>query len=488
MDAVRQGTAGAAGRWRPLGAPAGGDDPDALVVGDVAMSRTELYAAATAVAERIAGAERVAVLAGPTAQTALAVLGGLIAGVTVVPVPPDSGPGEIGHILRDSGAQAWLGAAPEPADGVPALPFVPVRLHARSWHALPAPDPASPALILYTSGTTGAPKGVVLSHRAIAADLDGLAEAWQWTADDVLVHGLPLFHLHGLVLGILGPLRRGGRVIHTVRPTPERYAEHRGTMYFGVPTVWSRIAAAPEAARALAGARLLVSGSAPLPVPVFDRLRELTGLAPIERYGMSETLITLSTRADGERRPGWVGKPVAGVETRLRDEHGEPVPHDGASIGGLQVRGATLFDGYLNKPDVTAAEHTEDGWFRTGDVACIDGGGFHRIVGRASTDLIKSGGYRVGAGEVEAAVAAHPDVAEVAVVGVPDDDLGQRIVAFVVARDGEGARRLRADGGASVIDTATALLSAHKRPRAVRVVDALPRNAMGKVQKKQLAV
>src|SRR5699024_8887374 len=231
--------------WRPLGAPVGGDDPDALVVGDDRFSRAELYAAATAVAERVAGAGRVAVFARPTAQTVLAVLGGLIAGVTVVPVPPDSGPREIAHILTDSGARAWLGPGPDPEAGgppggvaatgtggppVPALPVVPVRLHARSWHSPAHPDPASAALVIYTSGTTGAPKGVVLSHRAIAAGLDGLAEAWQWTRDDVLVHGLPLFHVHGLVLGVLGPLRRGGRVIHTVRPTPENYSAHRGTM------------------------------------------------------------------------------------------------------------------------------------------------------------------------------------------------------------------------------------------------------------------
>lgn len=480
---------GVGGKWQPLGARIGGDDADALVVGEARMSRAELYAAATAVAERISGAGRVAVFARPDVDTVLAVLGGLISGVTVVPVPPDSGSAEIAHILTDSGARGWLGRGPD-ADGeipdIPELPVVPVRRHARSWHSLPHPAPDSTALIIYTSGTTGAPKGVVLSHRAIAADLDGLAEAWQWTSDDVLVHGLPLFHVHGLVLGILGPLRRGGRVIHTVRPTPENYASARGTMYFGVPTVWSRITRDPDAARALRHARLLVSGSAPLPVPVFEKLREHTGLAPIERYGMSETLITISTRADGDRRPGWVGQPIAGVETRLRDEHGDPVPHDGEGIGGLQVRGATMFDGYLNKPDVTAAEFTEDGWFRTGDVACIDEAGFHRIVGRESTDLIKSGGYRVGAGEVEAAVAAHPDVSEVAVIGVPDDDLGQRIVACVVARDAEGAERLGVDGGAALIDFVGSSLSAHKRPRAVRVVDALPRNAMGKVQKKQL--
>ena len=244
-----------------------------------------------------------------------------------------------------------------------------------------------------------------------------------------------------------------------------------------MPTVWSRIVEDEASARALSGARLLVSGSAPLPVPVFERLRALTGLTPIERYGMSETMLTISTRVDGERRPGWVGVPVRGVETRLRDEHGGEVPHDGESIGGLQVRGATLFDGYLNRPDATAESWTEDGWFKTGDVAVIDAGGFHRIVGRESTDLIKSGGYRIGAGEVETALLGHPGVKEAAVVGLPDADLGQRIVAFVVGDELDEQ---------ALIDHVASQLSVHKRPREVRLVESLPRNAMGKVQKKLL--
>lgn len=238
----------------------------------------------------------------------LAVVGCLIAGVTAVPVPPDSGRAELEHILRDSGAQAWLGEAPQNAAG---LPVIPVRLHARSWHSYPEPPDTATAFILYTSGTTGPPKGVLLSRKAIAAGLDALAEAWEWTGADTVVHGLPLFHIHGLILGVLGPLRFGGPLVHTVKPVPKAYAAARGTMYFGVPTVWSRIADDPESARALSSARLLVSGSAPLPVPVFDKIRELTGLALIERYGMSETMLTLSTRADGERRPGWVGVPFA---------------------------------------------------------------------------------------------------------------------------------------------------------------------------------
>ena len=299
----------------------------------------------------------------PQQKTILAVVGALIAGVTVVPVPPDSGKAEREHILRDSGAQAWLGETDDHCEG---LPVVPVRLHARSWHSYPEPAPQSTAFVLYTSGTTGPPKGVLLSRSAIAAGLDALAEAWDWTWRDTLVHGLPLFHVHGLILGILGPLRIGSRVIHTVKPTPENYARAKGSLYFGVPTVWSRIAEDEEAARALSGARLLVSGSAPLPVPVFEKLRERTGLTPIERYGMSETMLTLSTRFDGERRPGWVGVPLRGVETRLRDEKGNDVPHDGESIGGLQVRGPMLFDGYLNRPDATAESWTEDGYFKTG--------------------------------------------------------------------------------------------------------------------------
>jgi len=174
---------------------------------------------------------------------------------------------------------------------------------------------------------------------------------------------------------------------NTVRPTPAAYAAAGGSLYFGVPTVWSRLTADASSARALAGARLLVSGSAALPVRVFDSLRALTRLAPVERYGMSETLIALSTRADGERRPGWVGQPLPGVHTRLRDEQGVEVTADGESVGELQLRTPFFFDSYLNRPEATAASWTVDGWFGTGDVVVIDPTGFHRIVGRESTDL-----------------------------------------------------------------------------------------------------
>ncbi|GAA4842041.1 acyl-CoA synthetase [Kitasatospora terrestris] len=452
-----------------------GDRGDALVVDGRRMSWEELLGAASAVARRAAGAPALAVLARPSLETVVAVVGGLLAGVPVVPLPPDSGPKERAHILRDSGATLLAAPVGETAEDVEVLPVDPAARAAR-----PAGEPPADAtaFVLYTSGTTGAPKGAVIPYGAVAADLDALAGAWRWTAEDTLVHGLPLFHVHGLVLGVLGALRTGSRLVHTGRPTPGGYAAARGSLYFGVPTVWSRLAADEDAARELASARLLVSGSAPLPVPVFERLAALTGHAPIERYGMTETLITVSTRADGERRPGSVGVPVEGVRTRLVGEDGGALPADGESVGELQVSGPTLFRGYLNRPEASAEAWTADGWFRTGDVAVIGADGFHRIVGRASVDLIKSGGYRIGAGEVEAALRDHPAVADAAVVGAPDADLGQTVVAYVIP-----------DGPVSG-DELTAFvaerLSVHKRPRRVVLVPELPRNAMGKVLKKQL--
>ena len=457
----------------PAAVAGGADISDAVRIDGATLSRSDLVGAATSVAERVGAADRVAVLAAPTATTVLAVAGCLIAGVPVVPVPADVGAAERRHILTDSGAQAWLGDKPDDTEG---LPHIPVRLHARSWHRYPEPHPDTTALIIYTSGTTGAPKGVVVSRRAVAADIDMLAEAWQWTPDDTLVHGLPLYHVHGLVLGLLGSLRIGNRFVHTGKPSPSAYAAAGGSMYFGVPTVWTRVVGDESAASALSSARLLVSGSAPLPVPVFEKLAGLTGHRPLERYGCTESLITLSTRFDGERRPGSVGLPLVGVQTRLVDDDGATVAHDGETIGRLQVQSQTIFDGYLNRPDATAESFDGD-WYRTGDVAVIDDAGMHRIVGRESVDLIKTGGFRVGAGEIETALLGHPGVAEVAVIGAPDDDLGQRIVAFVVGD---------ADPQA-LIDFVAQELSVHKRPREVRLVESLPRNAMGKVLKKELA-
>lgn len=454
----------------------GPDDQDAAVTTpEAALSRHELLARATHLAADLTGARTVAVHAAAGLPAIVGITAALLAGVPAVPVPPDAGHVERDHLLRDSGAELMLSDDPAAA-GENGPPVRPISGTGRGGHLPPEPPADRPALVLYTSGTTGPPKGVVLSRAALAADLDALAAAWQWTPDDTLAHGLPLYHVHGLVLGVLGPLRLGSRLVHTIRPTPEAYAKAPGTLYFGVPTVWSRIAGAPGAARELARARLLVSGSAPLPGPVFTALAGLTGQAPVERYGMTETLITVSARADGERRPGQVGTPLPGITTRLVDEQGAPLPADGVTIGHLQVRGPTLLDGYLRGDRVEPAELV-DGWYPTGDVATIGADGWHRIVGRASTDLIKTGGYRVGAGEVEDALLAHPAVREAAVVGRPHADLGEQITAFVVAGP------VAPD---ELIAFVAGRLAAHKRPREVRLVTELPRNAMGKVQKKRL--
>ncbi|XVS68357.1 acyl-CoA synthetase [Actinosynnema sp. CA-299493] len=419
------------------------------------LTYEQLAREARAVAAGLAGTRRVAVWARSTPETCVAVVGALLAGVPVVPLNPKIGERELAHILADSAPDLVVDDR---------LPSGPVG-------DLPEPDGEAPALIVYTSGTTGPPKGVVLPRRALATNLDALAEAWGWTEDDVVVHGLPLFHVHGLGVGVIGPLRRGGTVRHLGSFSVAQAAEalrDGGTMMFGVPTMYSRIAAEPEHAEAFGRARLLVSGSAALPASVHERIEQLTGQRVVERYGMTETLMNTSVRADGDRRAGTVGLPLDGVEVRVvGDEPGE-----------IEVRGPNLFLEYLNRPDATR-EAFRDGWFRTGDLAVVEPDGYVRIVGRRATDLIKSGGYKIGAGEIENALLEHPSVAEVAVTGEPDDDLGERVVAWVVA-NGE------APAPEELADHVARLLSPHKRPRAVRYLAALPRNDMGKVLKREL--
>jgi malonyl-CoA/methylmalonyl-CoA synthetase len=457
-------------------------DAEALRFGERALTYAQLGSAVAATAARVAGRERVAVWAVPELETCVAVAGALAAGAAVVPINPKAGERELAHILSDSRPDALVGAD-APVD----LERIPVEIGAAGGDLPPEPPEEAPALIVYTSGTTGPPKGAVLPRRAIASNLDALAEAWAWTAEDRLVHGLPLFHVHGLVLGVLGVLRRGGSVEHVGRFSSEAVAqafEDGATMLFGVPTMYHRLAADAEAepaiAQALRRARLLVSGSAALPAAEHRRIERLTGQRIVERYGMTETLMNTAVRADGERRPGYVGPPVAGVELRLiADDGSEITGADDETFGEIAVRGPNLFLGYLNRPDATA-EALRDGWFHTGDLATRAPDGYLRIVGRRATDLIKSGGFKIGAGEIEGALLEHPAVAEVAVTGEPDADLGERIVAWVVAADGERPQPQE------LADHVARLLTPHKRPRDVRFVDALPRNELGKVQKKRL--
>ena len=468
-------------------------DPDgreAIRIGDDALSYRELAGAAAAIAHELEDAGRVAVWAQPTLELVVAVVGALAAGVAVVPINPGLGPRELGHIVQDSAPErllAWPGVDP-PAE-LQRLPRTDVDIKATA--AKPHPEHRGNdddvAFVMYTSGTTGPPKGVQIPRRAIATNLDALADIWQWTAEDRLTHALPVFHVHGLVIGILGPLRRGAHVEHAGRFSPQALADalRRGaTMVFGVPTMYSRIAKEAETdqdlARAFAKARLLVSGSAALPMTVHEAMKRLTGQQILERYGLTETLMNTGTRLGDPVIPGRVGPPLPNIEVQLIAEDGATIEDsDDETIGEVAVRGPNVFTGYLNRPDATG-EAMRDGWFMTGDMATRNEAGSIKLVGRKSTDLIKSGGYRIGAGEIEGALLEHPAVSEAAVTARPDDDLGERIVAWVVTEPGHTATAEELESHVAT------LLTRHKRPREVHFIEELPRNAMGKVMKREL--
>lgn len=430
---------------------------------------------------------RVAVWARSDLPTLVALVGNALAGVVSVPLSPKLGARELLHVLTDSEPAVVLASDVEGQS----MPGLPIRALETPHAGEPPPTRElddAPVLLLYTSGTTGAPKGVELTARGIAANLDALADAWGWTETDDVVHALPLFHVHGLVLGLFGALRVGGGLHHVARFEPslltDAIAASRSAMLFAVPTMIHRLIDAAESdaaiGRALVGARLVVSGSAGLPAREHRRFEAITGRGIVERYGLTETLIVCGVRADEGARPGYVGRPLRGVEVRLVDDAGAAIDaHDDATIGEVCVRGPSVLSGYLHRPDVNAEAFDDDGFFRTGDLATRAEDGALRIVGRKSTDLIKCGGFKIGAGEIEAVILEQPGVREVAVVGVPDEDLGERIVAFVVA----DAERPTSD---ALIDAVARELAAHKRPREVRFVDDLPRNAMGKVQKAKL--
>jgi malonyl-CoA/methylmalonyl-CoA synthetase len=437
--------------------------------------------------------DRVAVWTHPELETVLGLVGSMCAGVVTVPLNPGLGERELAHILGDAKPKAIFSARPE-ADrertrGAQVHGF---QFESDSTVAPPsfaARGEREPALVIYTSGTTGLPKGAVLSARNIAATLDGLADAWALTEEDTIVHALPLFHVHGLVFGLFGALRAGACLHWIPKFSPEELARaltgQRKVLY-AVPTMYHRLAEAAETdeavQRGMSTARLLISGSAALPAREHTRIEALTGARVCERYGLSETLINTAVRHDGDRRAGYVGVPLAGVEVRLVDDERRPLDaRDDRTIGEVAVRGPNVFLGYLDNPDATAKVLDTEGWFYTGDLGTIAPDGYLRIVGRKATDLIKTGGFKVGAGEIEAALLEHPEVRECAVIGAPDEDLGEKIVAFVVPKDpaappSEGA----------LIEYVAGQLAKHKRPRIVRIVAELPRNAMGKVQKAKL--
>lgn len=462
----------------------------ALQTTDGELSYGELARAARAHAARLAAegvkpGDRVALWATPNARTVAAFVGNALCGVTSVPLNPAIGERELAHLLADAAPKMVLAA-----DKAPFVARAPdtceIEVTGPTSIRLVELAPNAPALVLYTSGTTGPPKGAVLTFANLAHNLDALADAWAWSEDDILVHALPLFHVHGLCLGLFGSLRKGASLRLLPRFSPAAVCEalaDGSSLFFGVPTMYRRLVehceAAPGAAAALTRARLLVSGSAALPVREHQRIEALSGQRPVERYGLTETLINCSTRHDGSRPAGTVGPPLNGVQLRLLDEAGAALAPD-EPFGEVAVRSPSVFAGYLNRAEATTKTIDADGFFHTGDMGSLDSNGNLRLVGRKSTDIIKTGGYKVGAGEVEAALLEHPAVREAAVVGIADDDLGERIAAFVVLLPGSEV------ANEALIEHVAGTLAPHKRPRLVRQVDALPKNAMGKVQKSRL--
>ncbi|MEW6368193.1 MAG: acyl-CoA synthetase [Acidobacteriota bacterium] len=355
---------------------------------------------------------------------------------------------------------------------------------------LPDVCPSRRAMIVYTSGTTSKPKGVVTTHRNIQAQVTTLAGAWGWTESDRILCTLPLHHIHGIINVLTCALWAGASCEmqgkFDAEQVWERFARGQLTLFMGIPTMYARLAAAwdrspPGRRRAMSAAcrrfRLMVSGSAALPVQLFEKWRAISGMELLERYGMTEIGMALSNPLDGERRPGTVGRPLPQVEVRIVDERGSVV--EPGVAGEIEVKGPGVFLEYWGKPKATQASF-HDGWFRTGDVAAVEDG-YHRILGRASVDIIKTGGYKVSALEVEEVLRAHPDVDDCAVVGVADPHLGEVVAAAVQLRPGSDL------DPEALKSWSSTRLAPYKVPRRAVLLDSLPRNAMGKTLKSEVA-
>jgi malonyl-CoA/methylmalonyl-CoA synthetase len=339
------------------------------------------------------------------------------------------------------------------------------------------------AAILYTSGTTGRSKGAMLTHGNLLSNARVLKDYWGWRPGDVLIHALPIFHVHGLFVALHGALLNGSKMIWLSKFDPRLVIEKmpQATVFMGVPTLYVRMLAEPRLGKdAVRSMRLFISGSAPLLVETFNEWKERTGHTILERYGMSETIMLTSNpydSKDGERRGGTVGFPLPGVGVRVRSDDGQELA--AGEIGNIQVRGPNVFKGYWKMPEKTREEFTEDGWFKTGDVGKMDELGYVTIVGR-SKDLIISGGYNVYPAEIEGYINEMPGVAESALVGVPHPDFGEVGVAVVIAKPGAKL------DGEHIVAQLKSQLANFKIPKRCFVVDELPRNTMGKVQKNLL--
>ncbi len=487
---------------RILGA-AGDPDAPLLHAGDATQTRGQFWEAALRMAAALAEAgarpgDRVAVQVEKSPEALHLTMGAVLAGAAVLPLNTAYTPAEVGYFLGDAEPSVFV-CDPGRADALGPLaqergigrtltlgPDGSGTLADAAARAAPlsgaVPRAAGDlAAILYTSGTTGRSKGAMLSHGNLASNGRVLVETWGMSPRDTLIHALPIFHTHGLFVATNTALIAGAQIRLHARFDPDAVLADMGraTMLMGVPTFYTRLLDHPGLTpEACAGIRLFISGSAPLTAETHARWRARTGHAILERYGMTETGMLTSNPLDGERRPGSVGRPLAGVEVVVADPAGG-LPLPPGSTGMIEVRGPNVFKGYWRMPEKTAAELREDGFFITGDLGRIDEDGYVEIVGRAK-DLIIAGGYNVYPKEVEALIDALPGVEESAVIGLPHPDLGEGVAAVVVRRAGA---RLSAE---DVLDAVAPELARYKQPRAVFFVDALPRNAMGKVQKAEL--
>ncbi|MEA2323388.1 MAG: malonyl-CoA/methylmalonyl-CoA synthetase [Solirubrobacteraceae bacterium] len=467
-------------------------DRPALEIYGAGVTHGELDAAVAGVARRLRdrGAEpgaAVAISAPTSLALVVAYLGALRTGATVVLANPAYTETELRHIAADSDAALAVAAgtgaehlrriAAERGDGLEVVELEALVDGAADGPGLPVPPlgPGDVALLAYTSGTTGTPKTVPLTHGNLLSSIRGAMLAWRWSADDVLVHALPLFHQHGLG-GVHATLLAGSRAVIASRLDPERLlatiAATPATVLFAVPAVYERLLAAEDPS-ALRTPRLLVSGSAPLSPALAGRIAAVAGRPPLERYGTTESGLDVSHAYDGERRAGTVGVPLPGVELAIADADGAPV-RDGED-GEILLRGPQVFDGYRGAGDAGAKAFHPGGWFRTGDIGRLDpADGVLQITGR-SKELIITGGMNVYPREVALVLERAPGIERAAVVGVPSERWGEEVVAVVVASDGAAV------DAEAVVAHARGELAPYKCPKRVVVVDELPANAMGKV-------
>ncbi len=425
-------------------------------------------------------------------------------GAVSLPLNAGYPPHELDYLLRDARARLLIADATTAASLMPMLAELPdieesVFLDSSAVEpfmsligdydpiesvniAIPQ-DSNATCLMIYTSGTTGRPKGAELTHGNLTANLNSLHEAWGWREDDVLLHVLPIFHVHGLIVALHGALNAGATTILLPKFDPERTLQalctHKCTILMGVPAIHRRLVNAPDAGTYdLSHVRLITSGSDRLPDDLFRQFQNTFGHVLLERYGMSETGMLISNPLAGERRVGSVGLPLPGVEVRVVDpESGDILPD--REVGAVEVRGDNIFKGYWRQPEKTADAFRPDGWFRTGDLGLRDPDGYITLKGR-SRDLIISGGYNIYPPEVELVLAEHPAVQAVAVIGCPDAEWGEVVTAVVIPHPQAHA------SSDELIAHCKAYLINYKVPRRVVFVESLPRNSLGKVQKGKL--